>query len=145
MSGNRVELALKNMGQGYNCCQSILAAYADGLDLMTALKLATGFGGGMGRMGKTCGVVTGAIMVLGLRHGPATLEDLPPAKERTAELVRQFMARFEKRNGSVECKQLLNCAFSQPGEFERAKQSDLLDRLCPKFMRDAAEILDDLG
>ena len=65
------EKAKEQFTNGLNCSQSIIAQYAEKyqLDIATACKLATGFGGGMGRMGNTCGALTGAYLVLGLEYG----------------------------------------------------------------------------
>ena len=65
------EQAVRKFGKGFNCSQAVLSVYAEefGLCRETALKIACGFGGGMGRMALTCGVVTGAFMVIGLKYG----------------------------------------------------------------------------
>ncbi len=65
---SRIENAVSRFAEGYNCSQAVLSAYAEqlGVDGETALKIAAGFGGGLGRMAETCGAVTGAFMVLGL-------------------------------------------------------------------------------
>ena len=71
-----------------NCSLAILSTYAEdlGLDREVALKAAAGFGGGMGRMAGTCGAVTGALMVLGLKHGPVEADD-QQGKESVYERV----------------------------------------------------------
>lgn len=132
--------------QGYSCSQAVLAAHAAelGLDRDTALKVAAGFGGGIGRMAETCGVVTGAIMVLGLRHGSARAEDRT-AKEKTYERVREFVARFKARHGSSSCRELLGCDLSTPEGFRRVQDQHLTATLCPKFVQSAAEILEELS
>ena len=98
---NRVEQAVSCFKSGLNCSQSILSTYAEdfGLDRGVALKLAAGFGGGMGRMMGTCGAVTGAFMVLGLKHGPVSAND-QQGKETAYERVREFAKRFQARNGT---------------------------------------------
>src|SRR5574344_1946956 len=56
--------------EGYNCSQSVVMAYADlyDIDINTVAKLATSFGGGMGRLREVCGAVSGMFMVLGLEY-----------------------------------------------------------------------------
>ena len=66
---NQIDLALSRFAEGFNCSQAVFSSYAEGIDEATALKIASGFGGGMGRMAETCGAVTGAMMVLGLKFG----------------------------------------------------------------------------
>ena len=64
----RVARAVENFMAGYGCCQSVVAAFADlyGLDQVMALKIAAGFGGGVGRMRMMCGAVSGMVMLVGV-------------------------------------------------------------------------------
>ena len=137
--------AVELFAAGFNCSQAILAAYAKqlALDEATALKLATGFGAGMGRMSDTCGAVTGAFMVLGLKHGRGTRSDVA-ARDKTYELVNEFAKRFKARHGSITCKRLLGYDLNKPEEFALAKQEGLFTTRCPCFVKDAALILEEL-
>jgi C_GCAxxG_C_C family probable redox protein len=141
---DNVNHAVALFEQGFNCAQAILTAYAEplGLERETALKLACSFGGGM-RMGQTCGAVTGAFMVLGLEHGQTDAKDRRP-KEKTYELVRQFVEKFESRNGSVMCKELLSCDISTSEGMKVARERDLFVSFCPRMVRDAAEIIEEM-
>ena len=141
---NRVETAVSRFAEGYNCSQAVLSAYADrlGLDDETALKIAAGFGGGMGRMAETCGAVTGAFMVLGLKYGAASPDR--EAKERVYERIRHFAERFKTRNGSLVCRDLLGCDISTAEGVQRARELELFTKTCPKFVRDACEILEEM-
>ena len=131
--------------QGFNCCQAVLAVYAErqGLDRRTALKLGTGFGGGVSHQGELCGAVTGAVLALGLKHGRCDAED-EAAKQRTMELVRQFVSRFKQRHGALVCRQLLGCDLSKPAEFEWAGSRAYSSTRCPKLVQDAVEILEEM-
>jgi len=126
-------------------CQSVLSVYAEesGLDRETALKLACGFGAGMARMGETCGAVTGALMVIGLRFGSAVPGD-NPAKLRTFELIGEFARQFEGRHGSLVCKELLGFDMSTPKGRETAKQPGSFEH-CPQLVQSAAEILEGIA
>jgi len=106
-----------------------------------ALKVAGAFGGGMGCMGKTCGAVTGAFMVIGLKHGKTRAED-DQAKEKAYSLVREFADRFQARNGSTVCGQLLDCDISTPEGKRLAEEEKLFTTMCPEFVQDAAEIIE---
>jgi C_GCAxxG_C_C family probable redox protein len=141
---NRVETAVSCFAQGFNCSQAVFSAYAEhlGLDEKAALKIAAGFGGGMGRMAETCGAVTGALMALGLKYGATTPDR--QAKEMTYERVRQFAARFKARHGSLTCRDLLGCDMGTVEGLEIARQQGLLTSSCPQFVRSAAEILEEL-
>lgn len=94
--------------EGYNCCQAVVLAYNDifGLDDKTAASLASGFGGGMGRLREVCGSVSGMVLLSGLVL-PA---DNPSDKAgRTANyaLVQEMAGKFKEINGSIVCKELL--------------------------------------
>ena len=142
---NYAERAADSFARGFNCSQSVLAAYAEqfGLTEELALKVAGGFGGGMGRMGETCGAVTGAIMVIGLKFASTTPGDMQ-GKENAYAVVREFVHRFKGRNVTVLCRELLDCDISTPEGMKRAQQEKLIKKCCPKLIRDAAEILDQL-
>lgn len=140
----KTEEAVAYFKQGYSCAQSIVAAYAPtvGLDRDAALRIASGFGGGMGRLAETCGVVTGAFMVLGLKFGTSTTE--PQAKETVYALVREFAERFKARHGSIVCRDLLGCDLSTPDGAAQAKEKKLFSTACPPYIETAASILEEI-
>ena len=128
---DRIETALSRFAEGFNCSQAVLSAYAEGMDEETALKIASGFGGGMGRMAETCGAVTGAMMVLGLKFGAVSPDR--EAKERGYAKVKEFADRFKARNGSLVCRDLLGCDISTPEGHQIAKEKSLFTTVCPKY------------
>jgi C_GCAxxG_C_C family probable redox protein len=140
----RIEAAVSRFKEGCNCSQAILATYGEalGLERETALRLACGFGGGM-RLGDTCGAVTGALMVIGLKYGPQTCPG-QPAKAETYRLVQEFTARFANSRGSVMCRDLLGCDISTPEGLQRAQTDQLFVTVCPEMVRTAAEILEEM-
>jgi len=142
---SHADAAAEVFSQGFACSQAVLSAYAaeHGLDKDTALKVSAGFGGGMGRMGQTCGAVTGAYMVIGLKHGAVAGQD-QEAKQKTCRLVREFTEKFTARNGSVVCRDLLGCDISTPEGFEEMKRRGLHGTVCVKMVRDACELLDEM-
>jgi C_GCAxxG_C_C family probable redox protein len=142
---DRVELAVSCFGKGFSCSQAVFSIYAShfGLPQEAALKIATSFGGGMARMGDTCGAVTGAFMVIGLRHGRTRAED-KDAKEKTYNLVHKFAEEFAERNGSIVCRELLGCDLGTPEGYETAKREGYFDTVCPKLVQDAAEIIEEI-
>jgi C_GCAxxG_C_C family probable redox protein len=143
---DRVEAAVSFFKQGFNCSQAVFAVFADqfGIDEETALKISAGFGGGIGAQGLTCGAVTGAIMVIGLKHGGTKPEDTD-AKKQTYRLARELSKRFKERNcGTIECRELLKCDMSTKEGYEEAKKRDVHNTVCPKFVADAAEILEEI-
>lgn len=140
-----VENAISLFKKGFRCSQAILSAYATqfGLDQELALRLASPFGGGMGSLGNTCGAVTGAIMVLGLKYGHSKVGELKK-KEKANQITKDFVEKFKSRNGSIMCKELLNCDISTPEGRNKAIEEKLFIEICPNLVRDSAEILEEL-
>jgi len=136
-----VDLVVSRFKEGLSCSQAILSTYGQelGIDKATALKISAPFGGGMARMGETCGAVTGAFMVIGLKHAVSKEE-----KEKLYGLINRFAEKFKSRNGSILCKELLGCNIGTPEGMKAVKEKGLIDALCPKLVRDAAEILDEI-
>jgi len=139
---SKVAKAVDLYRKGCACSQAILAVYGEafGLDRALAVKIASGFAGGM-RMGETCGAVTGAFMVLGLRHCGADCETSPGRSEVYAA-VTEFASRFERRNGSVMCRDLLGCDIGTPEGMQAAREQGLFQTKCPEIVQEAAEILE---
>ncbi|NPV93374.1 MAG: C_GCAxxG_C_C family protein [Firmicutes bacterium] len=125
-----------------HCAQAVLSVYgADlGLDPEVAVKVAAGFGGGMGRSGELCGSVTGALMALGMTFDQADAD----SREKVFALVRRFIEMFIARNGSIRCRDLLGYDNSTPEGRKAIAEKKLLRTICKKMDRDAAEILEEL-
>jgi C_GCAxxG_C_C family probable redox protein len=142
---NDVEKAVSQFKKGHNCCQSIFSTYSTryGISEEMALKIACPFGGGMSRLGDTCGAVTGAFMIIGLKHGRIDPED-EESKEETYRLVNTFVEKFKARNKTIVCRELLGFNISNPQEHEKAEDEGLFETLCPKLVQDAAEILEEM-
>ena len=133
--------------QGRNCAQAVLMACAPpaaGMDRDLAFKVGAGFGGGMARLGHVCGAVTGAIMVLGLRHAEPASTD-PAARQAVYGKVQAFVRRFTARHGSINCRDLIGCDLSTPEGVQQAKDRNLHRTVCDGLVRDAADILADLA
>ncbi len=137
--------AVDRFDQGFSCAQAIVSTFGIhyGLDLEHALRVAGAFGGGMARMGETCGAVTGALMVIGLIYGKTLPED-EAAKEKTYHLTRLFIDRFRARSGSILCRELLGYHISTPYGSQKAQATNLFKTLCPEYVRLSAEILQEL-
>ncbi len=140
-----VDNAVENFNEGLNCSQAILSTYGPelGLDRREALSISAPFGGGMGGSGHTCGAITGALMVLGLHCGRLGKTTGKITRNANA-IAREFLARFEIRNSSITCTELLGCDISTEEGLDHAKAGNLFITICPKFVRDAAEILEEL-
>lgn len=133
----RIGDAVASFKGGLNCSQALLTAFSEGLglDSETAKRIASGFGGGMGCTGGPCGAVTGALMVIGLKYG---------SSGKAAALSRELIERFRDLNGFDACRMLLDCDISTAEGMARARKDGLFTARCPKFVEDAATIVQGL-
>ena len=139
---NHSERAVELFVEGYNCAQAVAAAFGDltGLDEKTAARMASCFGGGMGRMREVCGAVSGMLLVAGLLYG----YDDPKATTEKRELYAQVQAmagQFRAELGSIVCRDLLKNPPSDPNPTPRTEQF-YKDRPCARMVATAARILD---
>ncbi len=143
---NRMESAAQYHERGYGCAQSVLASFAADYDLSEehALKLATGFGSGMGRMCHVCGALTGGFMVLGLKYGKYQADGSRYGNETetTYKLVSELAAKFKERNGSIICRELIGHDLNDPEQRAEVVKLGLFKSSCGKFIGDAVEILE---
>ena len=142
MIQSKIDSAVACFNVGFNCSQAIFSTYCEkaGVDKKTALQVACGLGAGMGRQQETCGAVTGAYLVLGLRFGQFLNDDVA-AKEKTYSLVQEFSKQFVERNGATICRDLLGIDLISG---DKQKAMERVKDICPKMVRDAAEILEDM-
>jgi C_GCAxxG_C_C family probable redox protein len=141
---SNVSTATQLFLDGCACSQAILAVYGHplGLPRNTAMQIAAGFAGGM-RLGEICGAVTGAFMVLGLRHASDNCDTIPGRAEVYTRVV-QFTERFKRINGTVLCRELLGCDISTPEGLRQAHERNLFKTTCVKIVEDSAKILETL-
>jgi C_GCAxxG_C_C family probable redox protein len=131
--------------QDYNCAQSVLLAMQEYYGIRSNRlipRIATAFGGGIGRRGSLCGALTGAIMAIGLKHGTdgtALVE-----KEKAYEIALKFYDRFVKEYGSPFCRELIGYDLTNPEELERLRKSNVREEKCSHFVENAVEMLIDL-
>ncbi len=141
---SKIEQAVEQFEKGFNCSQAILSTYCEqlGLDYETALKIATGFGGGM-HINGTCGAVTGAFMALGLKYGNIIAED-KITKENVYIKIIKFSNRFSDQHGSIQCHELLGYDITTKEGVEIARKKGVFSVICPKLVKSAAEILEEM-
>ena len=127
-----------------NCAQSVFAPFANryGLALDIALKIATPFGGGMGHAGQVCGAVSGGLMAIGLARGISTYDR--EKKYACYDLAQEFQIRFRELYGEITCPGLLGYDIGDPEELEKVRELNLFHKRCPKFVGDAAMIVEEL-
>jgi C_GCAxxG_C_C family probable redox protein len=143
---NKQEKAIKYFRDKFNCSQAVLTVFGTecGLCENDCLKISCAFGGGMGRQQFTCGAITGAMMVLGLKYGKA-INDPEEKKEITYLKTREFFNEFKKLNGSVNCRELLNgLDLNDPADHQQIIDQKLFDIKCEKCVADAVNIVEAL-
>ena len=140
---NKEEKASEYFKNKFNCAQSVLTAFGNdyGISEDNCLKIACAFGAGMGRQQYTCGAVTGALMVLGLRYGKA-LNDSEEKKLETYGKTKIFFEEFIKENGTLNCKELLQgFVIENPDDYKKIMEKKLFETSCNKYVRDAVRIV----
>ena len=140
------EKALQYFTDGANCAQAVVLAFKDelGMDEKTAARLASSFGGGIGRLREVCGAVSGMMMVYGLLKGYDDLKD-PDAKKAHYANVQALANRFREENGSIICRELLSLKKdenSDPTPTPRTSQA-FHARPCFGFVASAARMLEE--
>ena len=115
----------------YNCCQAIFLPYSKlfGIDRETALKMSSGFGGGIARMGETCGAINGAVMVLGLKYGFTNNKDIEQ-KEKLNEIVREFVKKFKDYHKNIYCRNLLTEDEGVTHKMHSDKCASIVEEIC---------------
>ena len=132
--------------EGYNCAQAVMCAFEDltGMDREMSARLASSFGGGMGRMREVCGTVSGGLIVLGILRGYEDPKDLK-AKTDHYHLVQEFARRFRGINGTIICRELLKNVKTKPGNEPEARTPEYYaSRPCLRHVGEAAAIVDEL-
>lgn len=142
---DKKEKAANLFKNGYSCSQAVLAAFADELDLdeKTALKMASSFGGGMGRLREVCGAFSGLLMAAGLKYGPEDPKD-QAAKAAHYALVQELAGKFKEQNGSIICRELLGLPGAQPPAPEARTQEYYKKRPCAEMVACAAGLMEEL-
>lgn len=143
---NHEEKARELFYAGYNCAQAVFCAFCDemGLELETAARLSSSFGGGLGRLREVCGAVSGAEMALGYLRGYSDPSD-PEAKKAHYQQVRELAERFRRANGSIICRELLKNVETAPGGTPEKRTPEFYaSRPCLRIVQDAAAILEQM-
>jgi C_GCAxxG_C_C family probable redox protein len=136
------EKAVNHFKQGYNCAQSVLLAMQEyyGIPENELIpKVATPFGGGIGKLGSLCGALTGAVIAIGLTHGTNTTN--LKKKEKSYKLAQKLYEQFAETCGSPFCRELIRYDLTKPEELEIMRKLNVRDRKCSHFVRKAVELL----
>lgn len=131
--------------QGYNCSQSVAAAFADvmGLTEEQAARMASALGGGLCRMRESCGAVTGAMLVLGVLQGYGRPDDA--AKAALYARGQRVLRAFRDLHGSLRCREILHLPPDQEsGPVPTPRTAAFYQsRPCAQVIYDAARLLEE--
>ena len=143
----RVDKAVELFKEGYNCSQSVVAAYADiyGFSMDQALKMSASFGGGIGRMRETCGAACGMFLLAGLQTGCTDPKDAN-GKGANYAVVQDLATKFQEINGSIVCAELLglrekkDIGVGSPTQPQERNAEYYKKRPCVEMVRTAARL-----
>ena len=140
------EKAKQLFESGYNCAQAVMCAFSDvaGFNTEMSAKLASSFGGGIGRLREVCGAVSAAEMILGLTQGYGVLDEGAVKKQHYAR-VRELANAFVEKEGTYICRELLKDVETTPGGEPEARTPEYYARRpCSRCVYEASEILDSM-
>ena len=143
-AAERAELAVDLFEQGYNCAQSVVGAWLDQteMDSDQAMRLASSFGGGMGRLREVCGALTGSFMIAGLLRGYSEPGD-DEEKGRHYALIQEIAGEFEQKYKTILCRDLLELDVKHDSPNPAARTAEYYaERPCARFIYDAVVYLD---
>jgi C_GCAxxG_C_C family probable redox protein len=131
---------------GFNCAQAVMTTYCSkyNMDDKTAKKLSCGFGGGCARQSLTCGAVSGAFMVIGLKYGKAVKDD-SESNIITYSKINEFSSKFRIINNSINCTELLGIDLATIEGQNYFNENNLKKNNCTSYVKDACNILDEMG
>ena len=134
--------ACDNFLNGCNCSQSVLCAFSDvtGFDNNTSMKLASSFGGGMGRLREVCGAVSAMFMIAGLLNGYSIAGD-DVGKTRHYQLVQDLAKKFKEEHGTIICRELLGLDGEDNPIPSKRTDKYYAERPCLEFIKTSAEII----
>lgn len=129
------ERAIQLFDSGFNCAESVLLALAEEFGQKTPHipRIATGFGGGIGRSGNICGALSGAVMAIGLKIGCDKAEE-KEKRNATYENVQLLIKAFEKEFGNTQCKTLTQCDLQTQDDQDKYRNKEFRRNICPKFV-----------
>lgn len=140
---NRADQAVDLFKEGYNCAQAVAMAFCEELGMKpdAVARMASSFGGGMGRMREVCGAVSGMLLVAGILYGYDSCDDDAVKKEHYA-LVQQLAGQFREKMGSIVCRELLKNPPSDPAPTPRTAEF-YQKRPCARMVYLAANIMEE--
>lgn len=140
---NNSDKAVMMVKNGFQCSQATFAVLSEdlGIELKQILRLATGFGGGISRLGDICGAISGAIMAIGLKHG---YDETPnnDAKEKVFLLTKELIEKIKAKHGCYNCRDLTGYEWTGPESSKLFHELKIPENVCHNVIRDTIEIVE---
>lgn len=136
------EKAMNYFENGCNCSQAVVMPYAAELNAQEEViqKMAVAFGGGMSKAGKTCGCLSGALMVIGLKYGEDSAKIIANRIKSYNE-GQKFMKNFEETFGATDCYELIKLDLNKKEDMEQA-QAKVFGNRCKNMVGKTVELLE---
>jgi C_GCAxxG_C_C family probable redox protein len=130
--------------RGCNCSQSVFLTFCEDYNIKkeSGAQIAAPFGGGIGRQGETCGALTGALMILGLKSGKNFLED-KNAKGEMMAITKDFINKFKLAFGSIKCRDLMGCDVGSEAGQIYIRENQLHEKVCAKLVLGAVKMIEE--
>lgn len=140
----RKNKAIKYFRGDNNCAQSVLIAFSDitGLNDSTAVKVASGFGGGIGKTQEICGALSGAVMVIGYKY--YDVKNPSESKNFINNKIQTLLKEFESIYGSIKCRDLTGLDFSTEEGNKKKHEDNISEVKCEKYIADVCDLLEKL-
>lgn len=128
----------------FNCSQSVFSAYCEkyGISKSDAVRIAAGFGGGIGRTQGICGAISGGVMVIGCRYFDET--DASKSKETVYNKTKELIEKFEEKNEHSDCYKLTGVDFSKEGWIDEFNLRKVKENKCNEYIKDVCKILNEM-
>ncbi len=142
---NNSSIAIMMVKNGLQCSQAALAALGEqlGIEIKQALRLASGFGGGIALQGDICGAVSGAIMAIGLKHGYDKGPDVD-ARDKVYFLAQELIQRIKAKHGCYTCRGLTGMEWTGPESLKLFHERGIPEKVCLNVIRDAVDIVEEI-
>lgn len=140
---DKISLALSSFQENANCAQALLLAFAtdEGLTTEQCLRLGAGLGGGIGHKQHVCGAINAGAIIIGLRFGNSTQNDID-AKQKATTLVAEYMDKCAQLLGSTDCHRILGVDLNNPEAKQKARDAGLFDMVCGNAIRIVCRLLE---
>jgi C_GCAxxG_C_C family probable redox protein len=144
MVKDHITEALELFKSGFHCSQAVIGVFSEesGISRETAFKIACPFGGGIGGYGRTCGAITGAIMVIGLKYGSTKAMDTE-ARTQTRKKTRELIEMFERVHGTSICNELVGFDRSNLSGAELKAKLPYFHNTCQEFLETVISFLEE--